>query len=104
MSFSKFTVYVPFCCATKLNATVLSIIPRSTISATGLFTQTRTSPVVETEPLKVVPEGSTYCNWFDDAERANDGTVVAKAERGTKNAKSKAINTANVSNLVFFIA
>jgi hypothetical protein len=51
----------------------------------------------------VVPEGSTYCNWFDDAERVKDGTVVAEAERVINDANSKVINEAKVSNLVFFL-
>lgn len=83
---------------------VLSIKPRLTIWAPlGALTQKRTVPVVEIEPLNVVPEGSMICDCADDEERVKAGTVVANAERAVNDIISSAVNTVHVSNLVFFI-
>jgi hypothetical protein len=59
--------------------------------------------VVEIVPLNVVPAGSTYCNWFDDAERVKVGTVVANAETAINDANSRAADVVDISNLVFFV-
>jgi uncharacterized protein YodC (DUF2158 family) len=47
--------------------------------------------------------GSVNCNWFDDDERVNDGSVAAKDETVINDANNKAAQTANASNFVFFI-
>ena len=54
-------------------------------------------------PLNVAPWGSTYCNWFDDAERVKAGTVVANAATAINDVKSRTANVVEISNLVFFI-
>ena len=54
-------------------------------------------------PLNVVPAGSTYCNWFDDAESVKVGTVLANAETAINDANSRTANKVGISNLVLFI-
>ena len=104
MSFSKLSLWVPFCCAIKLNVAVLSIMPRLTIWASfGSFTQKRTLPVVEIVPLKVVPWGSTYRSCFDEKFRVNVGSVVANTEIDVTDINSRTASAAVGSILVFFI-
>ena len=88
----------------KLNAVVLSIKPRLMIWAPlGALTQKRTVPVVEIEPLNVVPVGNIIGNCADDAERVIAGRVVADAKRAIKDIIRSAVIAILVSILIFFI-
>ena len=60
-------------------------------------------PVVEIEPLNVVPWGSRIGICVDDEERVKVGTVVADAESAISGIISSTVNTVNVSNWIFFI-
>ena len=83
---------------------VSSIKPRLTIWAPlGAFTQKRTVPVVEIEPLNVVPVGSVIGSCVDDEESVKVETVVANTECAIKGMISTANNTVNITNLIFFI-
>ncbi len=68
----------------------------------GALTKKRIVPVVEIEPLKLVPAGREYWICDDEEESVKVGTVVANAEE-TINNVSKAANVAESSNLVFFM-
>jgi hypothetical protein len=70
----------------------------------GSLTQNRTVPVTEIEPLNVVPVGRTIgtCD-VDSGETVKVGTVVANTKRVVHDIINNAVNSVNVSNLVFFI-
>ncbi len=85
----------------KLNAAFLSIKLKLTITVPlGALTKKRIGPVVEIEPLKLVPAGREYCICDDEDERVKVGTVVAKAEEAINNV-SRAANVAHRNNFVF---
>ena len=69
----------------------------------GAFTQKRTVPVVKIEALNVVPLGNVIGSCIDDEESVKVETVVANTECAIKGMITRAINTVNITNLVFFI-
>jgi hypothetical protein len=69
----------------------------------GALTQKRTVPVVEIDPLNIVPLGNKMGNCVDDAERVIAGRVLAEAKRDTNENAKRVIIAKLVSILIFFI-
>jgi hypothetical protein len=69
----------------------------------GALTKKRIAPVVEIEPLKLVPPGKTYCSCDAEDERVKVGTVAANAEEAINKVNSRAAKVAERNNLVLFM-
>ena len=83
---------------------VLSIKPRLAIWAPfGSVTQKRTVPVVEIEPLNVVPVGNMTGSRPPDDERVKVEVVAAEAKRADKEIIISAVNAVHEYILVFSI-
>ena len=84
---------------------VLSTIPGLAISEPlASFTQTRTVPVVESDPLKAVSAGRLKVIWYVALVTVNVSVVAAWAVSRRNDVASSSVNVVNIRVLFLFMS